>query len=60
MIESISSVNANPLHIAPSRLSTKGPESKIKIDLDDVPRSKVKIEALHTDRGKGLKIDIKA
>ncbi|WP_262690966.1 hypothetical protein [Kordiimonas aestuarii] len=58
MIESISS--PSPLHIAPSRISTKAPESKIKIDLDDVPRSKVKIEALHTDRGKGLKIDIKA
>ncbi|WP_020399845.1 hypothetical protein [Kordiimonas gwangyangensis] len=58
MIESISSQNS--LHIAPSRISTKAPESKIKIDLDDAPRSKVRVEALHTDRGKGLKIDIKA
>ena len=58
MIESIS--GQNPLHIAPSRISTRAPESRIKIDLDDAPRSKVRVEALHTDRGKGLKIDIKA
>lgn len=58
MIESISSQNS--LHVAPSRISTKAPESKIKIDINDAPHSKVRVEALHTDRGKGLKIDIKA
>jgi hypothetical protein len=57
MIESISSgaaLQLNSAGLAPQK--SKG----AALDLNSVPKSKVKIEALHTESGKGLKIDIKA
>jgi len=57
MIDSVSSGPALQLNTAgPARQ----PSSGIKLDLDSVPKSKVIVEAPHTEKGKGLKIDIKA
>ena len=57
MIDSIAS--SAGLHVSPQRLSTKTSSANLKLNLDDVPKSKVKLEAPHTIPGRGLKIDIK-
>lgn len=57
MIDGVSSgpaLQLNTAGIAPQK-SNGG----AKLDLNSVPESKVKVEALHTENGKGLKIDIK-
>lgn len=57
MVDSISSgpaLQLNTAGIAPQKNN-----GGAKLDLDAVPKSKVKLEALHTESGKGLKIDIK-
>ncbi|TNE66406.1 MAG: hypothetical protein EP335_03835 [Alphaproteobacteria bacterium] len=36
-----------------------GHGSGAALDLSAIPKSKVKVEALHTEKGRGLKIDIK-
>lgn len=58
MIGSISSgaaLQLNTAGMAPQKVSGGG----VKLDLDDVPKSKVKLDAQHTENGKGLRIDIK-
>ncbi|MFC4347995.1 MULTISPECIES: hypothetical protein [Kordiimonas] len=57
MISSISSGPALQLNTAGIAPQKNG--GGAKLDLNDVPQSKVKLEAPHTINGKGLKIDIK-
>ncbi len=57
MIDSISSGAALQLNTAGLAKQSSG---GIKLDLNSVPKSKVIVDAPHTDNGKGLKIDIKA
>lgn len=56
MVSSISSgpaLQLNTAGIAPQKAGGA------KLDLKDIPESKVKLEAPHTVSGKGLRIDIK-
>ncbi len=57
MVDSISSGAALQLNTAGLANQSSG---SIKLDLNSVPKSKVIVDAPHTEKGKGLKIDIKA
>lgn len=57
MIKSISSSPGLQINSAINPPQKNG--GGAKLDLNDVPQSKVKLEAPHTVGGKGLKIDIK-
>lgn len=57
MVDSISSGAVLQLNTAGLANQSSG---GIKLDLNSVPKSKVIVEAPHTEKGKGLKIDIKA
>ncbi len=56
----ISSISSGPaLQLNTAGIASQKSGGGAKLDLKDVPQSKVKLEAPHTVSGKGLKIDIK-
>ncbi len=60
MVNSVSSGSSSILLKSKIEPLHKKESGGAKLDINDVPKSKVRVQALHTENGKGLKIDIQA